>query len=331
MKRILTGIKPTGTPHLGNYIGAIKPAIELQASNDTENFYFIADLHALNQTKDKLALRNSVYEIAATWLALGLDPEKSIFYKQSDVPEISELFVILSSLCPKGLMNRAHAYKAAVDKNNETGEETDSGINMGLYNYPILMASDILLYNSDIIPVGKDQLQHVEIARDLAGMFNHHYKEIFTIPEALVDEKSAVALGLDGRKMSKSYNNVIPIFAEENILKKKIKQIVTDSSKPEEKKNYDESTIGSLYNNFATKAEVVDFRMRFEKGISWNDAKEELFRVANRELSEARKRYNELINNRKYLDEVFSLGAEKARYHARKTLSKVKKAVGLIK
>lgn len=331
MKRILTGIKPTGTPHLGNYIGAIKPALELQNNNETENFYFIADLHALNQSKDKLALRNSVYEVAAAWLALGLDPKKSVFYKQSDVPEISELFVILSSICPKGLMNRAHAYKAAVDKNKLNNEEADNGVNMGLYNYPILMASDILLYNTDIVPVGKDQLQHVEIARDLAGMFNHHYKEIFVCPTAHIAEKSAVVLGLDGRKMSKSYNNVIPIFAEENILKKHIKQIVTDSSKPEEPKDYNSTTIASLYNNFATNKEIEALKKRFKDGISWNDAKEELFRVANRELSVARKKYNELIKNRKYLDEIFESGAQKARYHARKTLTKVKKAVGLIK
>ncbi len=331
MKRILTGIKPTGQPHLGNYIGSIKPMLQLEETGNEklEKFYFIADLHALNQMKDRRVLKDSIYEIAASYLALGLNPDECVFYKQSDILEISELFVILASICSKGLMNRAHAYKALVEENTTNSLEVDNGINMGLFTYPILMAADILAFNADLVPVGADQLQHIEIARDLAGMFNFNHKEIFILPVAHTEEKTATLQGLDGRKMSKSYNNVIPILAPENVLKKKIKQIVTDSSAPNEPKNYDASTIGSIYNNFATKEEIEVLKEQFEKGISWNDAKEELFRVVNRELKEPRQRYEELIKNKKYIDDILETGANRARFHAQKTLAKVKKTLGI--
>ncbi len=330
MKKVLTGIKPTGVPHLGNYIGAIKPAIELQNLEDSLPFYFVADYHALNQQKDKLALRNNIYDLSATWLALGLDPEKSVFYRQSDIAAVTELTVILSNVCSKGLMNRAHAYKASVDKNIKEGNEPDAGINMGLFNYPILMAADILLYNTDLVPVGKDQLQHIEIARDLAQIFNNTYdKEVFTIPEAFIQDDTATIVGLDGRKMSKSYDNVIPIMADENKLYKLVKRIITDSSAPTEPKDPNNSTIFDLYKHFATNEELADLTKRYASGISWNDAKEALFEVINRELKGPREDYKHWIESRSELDKVFENGGQKAFYHARKTIDKVKKTIGI--
>jgi len=236
---LLTGIKTTGTPHLGNFAGAIRPAIEASRNPGVRAYYFLADYHALINVWDPDAMARSTLEIAAAWLALGLDPERCVLYRQSDIPEIFELTWMLSCLTAKGLMNRAHAYKAAVAENEAAGlaEDPDRGITMGLYNYPVLMAADILMFKADRVPVGRDQLQHLEMTRDIAARFNHHFGEHLALPEALIQDESAVIAGLDGRKMSKSYGNVIPIFGTSKQLRKLIMRIKTDSSPPEAPKD----------------------------------------------------------------------------------------------
>lgn len=266
---VLTGIKPTGKVHLGNYIGAIKPALQLAGASDCTALYFIADYHGLTFIQDRDEFRNLSHGIAATWLALGLDPERVVFYRQSDVPEIFELHWILSCLTSKGLMNRAHAYKAIHEQNIQAGVDADTGVNMGLYTYPVLMAADILLFQSDKVPVGKDQIQHVEIARDIAEGFNRIYGDTFKLPDYRVDENTSVIPGLDGRKMSKSYNNTIPLFETPEKLKKLISKIKTDSTPPQEPKDPDTSNIFLLYKEFAAPAQVQDFRKQYLSGISW--------------------------------------------------------------
>ncbi len=269
----LTGIKPTGHPHLGNYIGAIKPALEMAKDNTSQGIYFIADYHALNSVQDRKKFKEYTYEIAAAWLSLGLDPEKVIFYRQSDVPEILELHWILSCMTPKGLMNRAHAYKAKVEENMAEGNDSDAGVNMGLFTYPILMAADILLFNSDKVPVGKDQVQHVEIARDIAENFNRTFGEAVKLPQYVIEEETAVIPGLDGRKMSKSYGNTIPLFAEEKALKKLVNKIVTDSTPPEEPKEVKGSSLFTLYKEFAAAAEADSMKEKYKQGIGWGQVK----------------------------------------------------------
>lgn len=266
---VLTGIKPTGKVHLGNYIGAIKPALQLAGAGDCTALYFIADYHGLTFIQDRDEFRDLSYGIAATWLALGLDPERVVFYRQSDVPEIFELHWILSCLTSKGLMNRAHAYKAIHEQNIQLGVDADAGVNMGLFTYPVLMAADILLFQSDKVPVGKDQIQHVEIARDIAEGFNRVYGDTFKLPDYRVDENTSVIPGLDGRKMSKSYNNTIPLFETPENLKKLISKIKTDSTPPQEPKDPDTSNIFLLYKEFAAPAQVQDFRKQYLSGISW--------------------------------------------------------------
>ena len=296
-KIVLTGIKPTGTPHLGNYVAALKPLIEMAKTNKT--FVFIADLHALNIIHDPKLIRQHTYEIAAILVALGLNLDNAVLFRQSDVVQVSQLTTMLMNVTPKGLMNRAHSYKAAVDKNTATGADADAGINMGLYTYPILMAADILLYNSDIVPVGADQKQHVEFARDIAG-----------------------------RKMSKSYDNVIPLFAPESELKKKIMRIITDSKLPEEPKNPDESTIFQLYKHFADENEIADLRARFEKGgMGYGDAKKILFEKINSVLAAPRMEYERLMANTDELDAVLANGAPRARAVAEKTYERVRRAM----
>jgi tryptophanyl-tRNA synthetase len=329
-KTVLTGITTTGTPHIGNYLGAIKPAIDLSRGDTYNNFYFLADYHALIKCHDPERVAQSTREIAATWLALGLDTDKATFYRQTDVPEITELTWILTCMCSKGLMNRAHAYKASVDANRDAGNpDLDDGVTMGLFSYPILMAADILMFNADLIPVGKDQIQHIEMARDVAGRFNHTYKKLFTQPEAVVDEQTQLIPGLDGRKMSKSYNNTIPLFGTADELYKLIKQIKTDTREPGEPKDADSSTLFQLYNCFANEQESLALRQQFENGIGWGDAKKELFEFLDSKLSAPRILYNELMNDLGSVEEVLLKGADKARAVAAPMLEQVRIAAGI--
>ena len=335
-KRILTGIKPTGTLHLGNYVGAIRPAIESIQNSDDEAFFFLADYHGIIGCHDPAVIHESTKSIAATWLACGLDPERVTFYRQSDVPEIPELAWILNCSCAKGLMNRAHAYKASVDVNTANDVDADLGVTMGLFGYPVLMAADILMFNATHVPVGRDQIQHIEMARDIAGTFNHRYKPLFTLPNAVVDDDTPLLTGLDGRKMSKSYGNTIPLFGEmnpqvssEKQMHKAIMKIVTNSQLPDEPKNPDDSAIFEIYKAFATPDEIAVMHEAFTTGIGWGDAKQALFEKINTEIAPFRARYEALMNNPKELEEILQMGAEKARRHSRKQLDKTRRAIGI--
>ena len=329
----LTGIKPTGEPHLGNYIGAIKPALKL--AEEYEAMYFIADYHALTTVRDPKLLRHYTRSVAATWIAAGLDPDRVIFYRQSDVPEIPELTWIMCCVTGKGLMNRAHAYKAARDRNQEARKvDLDVGINMGLYNYPILMAVDILIMGTDVVPVGRDQMQHVEIAADIAGSFNHVYGDSFKlkIPQAIVPEaETGHSLpGVDGRKMSKSYDNTIPLFCSESQLKKLVRGIPTDSTPVEEPKDPDSSNVFQILEQFASPEVTVETRRRLQAGgMGWGDLKNELFDVLNTQLSPLRQRYDALMAPDSELDALLAAGAEKARKRAAPVLDQVRKAIGI--
>ena len=325
-KIVLTGIKPTGMPHLGNYIGALKPLIERAKSNKT--FMFIADLHALNSIHDAEQIKQHTYEIAALMIALGLDLNNAVLFRQSDIDEIYQLNTLLSNVTPKGLMNRAHSYKAAMDKNAAAGLDMDAGVNMGLYTYPILMTADILLYNSDIVPVGADQKQHVEFARDIAGYFNNTYGEIFKLPEPVIGSDTGLIPGLDGRKMSKSYDNTIALFAPEKELTKKVMRIITDSKTPEESKDPDTSTIYQLYKHFASESEIAEFAEMFRAGgMGYGTAKTILFEKINSVLSGPRSEYERLMANSAEIDAVLARGAECARAVAQQTMARVKKAM----
>ena len=325
----LTGIKPTGIPHLGNYIGAIKPALKL--AETCEARYFIADYHALNGIKDAAMMREYTYEIAAAWLACGLNPEQVMFYKQSQVPETFELLTMLLAFTPKGLMNRAHAYKAIVQKNKEEGTDPDDGVNMGLYTYPVLMAADILLFDTDYVPVGNDQFQHIEMAVDIAESFNFIYQtQGFKIPSPLATEETKTVVGLDGRKMSKSYNNIIPLFAQEKELKKLIMKIVTNSQTMEEPKDPDTCNIFSLYKHFANREQIEVLRQRYiAGGMGWGHAKNELFEVMNQFLSPLRDKYNGLMQDKAYIDKVLLEGSIKARELATKKITTLRGIVGI--
>lgn len=330
MERMLTGITPSGIAHIGNYIGAIKPALESQ-SDGREHLYFIADYHSLVKCWDATQRQNYTYDVAATWLALGLDVDKTIFYRQSDVPEIMELNWLLTSVAAKGLLNRAHAYKDKVAKNIDDGQDADSAITMGLYCYPVLMAADILAFNAKHVPVGKDQIQHIEIARDLAARFNHVYQEdVFVLPEAVVDEKSQTILGLDGRKMSKSYQNTIPIFSTAKKLRKNVMKIVTNSQAPEEPKDPESCTVFSIFASLADDHQVAALKARYHQGIGWGEAKQTLYELLDSQLSEARVKYDQLIANREELDRLLTLGAQRARDIAGPILHKAKRAAGII-
>lgn len=330
-RRVLTGITTTGTPHLGNYVGAIKPAIAESQNPDVQSYYFLADLHALIKAQDPQRVQQSRLEIAATWLALGLDTDNAIFYRQSDIPEIPELTWMLSCVCAKGLMNRAHAYKAAVADNEADGQsDPDRGITMGLFGYPVLMAADILMFNAHKVPVGRDQIQHIEMARDMAGRFNHIYKgDYFTLPEAIVDEKVEVLRGLDGRKMSKSYDNTIPLFVSEKKLLKLVRKIKTNSLEPGEPKDPDTCTLFQIYSAFATPEESADMRRRYQEGIGWGEAKNEVFEYLNAHLREPRERYEALMNDPGHIEQVLMKGAERARAEANTLMEKLRIAVGL--
>lgn len=330
--RILTGITTTGTPHLGNYAGAIRPAILASRDSNADSFYFLADYHALIKCDDPLRIQRSRLEIAATWLAGGLDVERVTFYRQSDIPEIPELTWLLTCVAAKGLLNRAHAYKASVDKNVESGEDPDAGITMGLYSYPVLMAADILMFNAHKVPVGRDQIQHVEMARDIGQRFNHLFgqgKEFFTMPEALIEESVATLPGLDGRKMSKSYDNTIPLFTSAKDMKDAISRIVTDSRAPGEAKDPDNSHLFTLFQAFATPAQADEFRGELLQGLGWGEAKNRLFQLLDGELGEARERYHQLIERPSDLEDILQIGARKARAVATPFLNELREAVGL--
>ncbi|WP_285414008.1 tryptophan--tRNA ligase [Pseudomonas sp. lyk4-40-TSB-59a] len=330
--RILTGITTTGTPHLGNYAGAIRPAILASRDSNADSFYFLADYHALIKCDDPLRIQRSRLEIAATWLAGGLDVDRVTFYRQSDIPEIPELTWLLTCVAAKGLLNRAHAYKASVDKNVETGEDPDAGITMGLYSYPVLMAADILMFNAHKVPVGRDQIQHVEMARDIGQRFNHLFgqgKEFFTMPEALIEESVATLPGLDGRKMSKSYDNTIPLFSSAKEMKDAISRIVTDSRAPGEAKDPDNSHLFTLFQAFSTPAQADEFRSELLGGLGWGEAKNRLFQLLDNELGESRERYHQLIERPADLEDILQHGAKKARAVATPFLNELREAVGL--
>ncbi|MCO7572200.1 tryptophan--tRNA ligase [Pseudomonas protegens] len=330
--RILTGITTTGTPHLGNYAGAIRPAILASRDSNADSFYFLADYHALIKCDDPLRIQRSRQEIAATWLAGGLDVERVTFYRQSDIPEIPELTWLLTCVAAKGLLNRAHAYKASVDKNLEAGEDPDAGITMGLYSYPVLMAADILMFNAHKVPVGRDQIQHVEMARDIGQRFNHLFgqgKEFFAMPEALIEESVATLPGLDGRKMSKSYDNTIPLFTSAKDMKDAISRIVTDSKAPGEAKDPDNSHLFTLFQAFSTPAQAAEFRGELLQGLGWGEAKNRLFQLLDAELGEARERYHQLIARPADLEDILRAGAVKARAVATPFLAELREAVGL--
>lgn len=330
MKRILTGIKPTGYAQIGNYFGAIKPAIELSQNSDFDCYYFIADYHALTTLKTKEHFFEYSKSIACTWLACGLDPKKVVFYRQSDIKEDFELNWILCNVTPKGLMNRAHAYKACVEKNQEAGLDEDNNVNMGLYNYPILMAADILLFETNLVPVGLDQKQHIEIARDIASYFNNKYKKVFVLPEEYIKDDVKIIYGFDGRKMSKSYNNGIDLFCTEKELQKSINRIVTDSKLPGEPKDLD-CTLNKIYKLFATESQQAEFDKKLAGGLGWGDAKKELFEIANNYIKPMREKYDYYMNHFEEVEKILQDGAEKARVVARKVLSDVRKAIGVEK
>ena len=326
-KRILTGITTTGIPHIGNFIGAIRPALEMSNDYD-DSFFFLADYHSIIKNNNTDEIKQSVKNIALAWLSCGLDPAKTIFYRQSDVPEILELTWILNCVTAKGLMNRAHAYKAAVSQNKD---DPDKGINMGLFSYPILMAADILMFDSTHVPVGSDQNQHIEMTRDIATRFNHLYGPLLTIPESIIQDKEKVVLGLDGRKMSKSYGNVIPLLESEKALKKSIMKIITNSLEPGEPKDSENCTVFDLYKNFASEDEILSLQTAYDEGISWGDAKEKLFHKVNSQLEPIRDKYDQLHQDKNYINDVLNDGAKKARSHAVKKISQIKEVIGISK
>ena len=327
--RYLTGITPSGTPHLGNYVGSIRPAVAASRSAGVESFYFLADYHALIKCQDSARVHRSTLEIAASWLAAGLDPEQVVFYRQSDVPEVTELNWFLTCVTGKGVLNRAHAYKAAQDKNVEAGRDTDDGVSAGLFMYPVLMAADILIFNAHKVPVGRDQIQHIEMARDIASSFNHLYGEHFTLPEAAIEESVATLAGLDGRKMSKSYDNTIPLFTPPAQLKKLIGSIVTDSRAPGEPKEVEGSALFQLYQAFSTPEETEAMRKAYADGIGWGDAKQMLFERIDREIAPMRAKYDDLMAHPEKVEAALQIGAQRARAMAQPFVQKLRAAVGL--
>src|SRR5690554_5343733 len=331
--RVLTGITTTGTPHLGNYAGAIRPSIQASTRSDVDAFYFLADYHALIKCDDPQRIARSRLEIAATWLAAGLDPVRVTFYRQSDIPEIPELCWMLSCVTPKGLMNRAHAYKAAVDQNVAKNTDEDDDVTMGLFSYPVLMAADILMFNAQKVPVGRDQIQHLEMARDIAQRFNHLYgrgEELFVLPEVQIDDEVATLPGLDGRKMSKSYDNTIPLFeGGSKAMRAAVKRIVTDSRGPGEPKDAENSHLFTLYRAFATPEQSAAFRKALEEGLAWGEAKEQLCERIDAELGPMRDRYEDFIARPQRIEEILQAGAEKARRLSVPFIERLREAVGL--
>ena len=326
-KRILTGITTTGTPHIGNYLGAIKPALELAKEYD-ESFYFLADYHAIIKNSKSTEVTDSVKNVALAWLASGLNPNKSFFYRQSDVPEILELSWVLNCVTAKGLMNRSHAYKAATTLNKD---DEDKGITMGLFSYPILMAADILMFNATHVPVGSDQIQHIEMTRDIAGRFNHLYKKTFILPEAIIQSTNETVPGIDGQKMSKSYGNIIPLLSTEKQLKKSIAKIVTNSLEPGDPKDSSNCTVFALYKYFASKPMVDELCDDYKKGISWGDAKNKLFEVVNNEITPIRESYEKLQEDKDFINDLLSDGSNKVRPIAKELLDSIRSSVGINK
>jgi tryptophanyl-tRNA synthetase len=328
--RVLTGITTSGTPHLGNYVGAIRPAIAQSRDAKKQSYFFLADYHALIKCTDPTIVQRSTLEIAATWLALGLDPQQVLFYRQSDVPQVLELTWFLTCVAGKGLLNRAHAYKAAVDVNRAVNADPDAGISMGLYMYPVLMAADILLFNAHQVPVGKDQVQHIEIARDVAMRFNHVYgTDAFVAPEAMVDDNVSVLPGLDGRKMSKSYGNTIPLWLDENALRKAINGVLTNTLEPGQAKSTQDSHLFALYQAFATPTQVEKMRAEFAAGIAWGEVKRLVAEQINAELAPARQRYEQLIADPAAIEKILADGAARAREMCAPLLARLRACVGI--
>lgn len=329
IERFLTGITPSGTPHLGNYVGSIRPSVAASLRTNVQSFYFLADYHALIKVEDPARIQRSTLEIAASWLACGLDPSKVVFYRQSDVPEIPELTWFLSCVLGKGVLNRAHAYKAAVDKNTAAALDPDADVSVGLFMYPVLMGADILMFNAHQVPVGRDQVQHIEMARDMANSFNHRYGPHFTAPEAAIEENVATLPGLDGRKMSKSYDNTIPLFSSREQLQKLISSIVTDSKAPGEPKTVEGSALFQIYQAFASSSETDKLRQAYANGIAWGDAKQLVFERIDQELAPLRAKYQALINDPGQIEAIFKIGADKARAIATPFMAQLRHAVGL--
>ncbi|MCZ2497605.1 tryptophan--tRNA ligase [Xylophilus sp. Kf1] len=329
IQRVLTGITPTGTPHLGNYVGAIRPAIAASRQPGVESFYFLADYHALIKCDDPARIQRSTLEIAATWVAAGLDPDRVTFYRQSDIPEIPELTWMLGCVTGKGVLNRAHAYKAQVDKNAAAGTDVDTDVSVGLFLYPVLMAADILMFKAHKVPVGRDQIQHIEMARDIASSFNHLYGEHLVLPEAVIEASVATLPGLDGRKMSKSYDNTIPLFLPREELRRRIGAIVTDSRAPGEAKDTEGSALFQIFQAFASAEETAALRKAYADGISWGDAKQTLFERIDREVAPMRDTYQALVDHPARLEEMLMAGAAKARRIATPLIAEARQAVGL--
>jgi len=327
--RVLTGITTTGTPHLGNYVGAIRPTVQASRNAATEGFYFLADYHALIKCDEPARIQRSTLEIAASWIAAGLDPNVVTFYRQSDVPQIPELTWLLTCVTGKGVLNRAHAYKAATDKNHATGHDTDADVSAGLFMYPVLMGADILMFKAHKVPVGRDQIQHIEMARDMAASFNHLYGEHFVLPEAVVEESVALLPGLDGRKMSKSYDNTIPLFAPSAQMRKQINAIVTDSRAPSVPKSTEGSALFQIYQAFASAEETQLMAQAFADGIAWGDAKQHLFERIDREIAPMRATYEDLMQHPDKVERMLQLGAEKARERSAPFMLELRNAVGL--
>lgn len=329
-KRVLTGVTTTGIPHLGNYVGAIRPAIRAAAQENVESYLFLANYHGIIKCHEPAMIEESTCAVAATWLACGLDIERTTFYRQSDIPEIMELNWILTCITAKGLMNRAHAYKAAVDKNLEAQQDPDFEVEMGLYSYPILMTADILMFQANDVPVGRDQIQHVEMARDIAQRFNHRFgQELFVLPEAKIDENVELLVGLDGRKMSKSYGNTIALFQTPKQRQKAINKIITNLKEPGEPKQKDESPLFEIYQAFASTQETADFERALNEGLAWGEAKKILSAKIGEELDGFTDTYNDLINNPSRIEDILQAGAAKARTEAREMLARAKDAVGI--
>lgn len=329
LPRVLTGITTTGTPHLGNYAGAIRPAVAASQNPQVESFFFLADLHGLIKCPEPERIQRSTLEIAACWLAAGLDPQRVFFYRQSDLPEIPELCWYLTCVTGKGLLNRAHAYKAANDRNREAGVDLDTDVTAGLFMYPVLMAADILIFRADRVPVGRDQVQHLEIARDIVQRFNHLYGDVLTLPTVQVDESVGTLPGLDGRKMSKSYNNTIPLFSDSRQLKQLIAGILTDSRGPGEPKEADDSALYQLYQAFSSPEKASAFRQSLLDGLSWGEAKQALFEQLDSTLAPMRERYEALIAKPADIEDILQEGARKARADAAPLMAEVRRAVGI--
>ena len=328
-QRFLTGITTTGTPHLGNFVGSIRPSVAASRLPGVQSFYFLADYHALIKCGEPARIQRSTLEIAASWLAAGLDPERVVFYRQSDIPEIPELTWLLTCVTGKGLLNRAHAYKASVDKNEAAGNDPDADVTAGLFMYPVLMGADILMFKAHKVPVGRDQIQHIEMARDMAQRFNHLYGEHLVLPEAAIEESVALLPGLDGRKMSKSYDNTIPLFTPRDRLRKLINGIVTDSRAPGEAKATEGSALFQIYQAFASESETAALAQAYAEGIGWSEAKQALFERIDREVAPMRARYEALIADPAQIETLLLAGAEKARAIATPFMGELRRAVGL--